>query len=163
MGGKAVSGTSEAGIITPVRPGEDRSKMVGSTIFTFFPFALSGAPWAVFVCSIDEASLIMAHLRKGLDESINIFLAIHLGHRDQHVILERGIILAKIVSAENAVLEQMRVDFCNRAIDAQRKLVEEWLGETQAHTIDLAELRRGVVCLLITKLSNLLQSVFAKQ
>src|SRR5574341_1925037 len=131
MGGRSVSGTSEAGIVTPVRPGEDRSKMVGSTIFTFV--ALTGG--TVFVCSIDEASLIMAHLRKDVDESINIFLAIHLGHRDQHVILERGIILAKIVSAENAVLEQMRVDFWDGAIDAQRKLVEEWLGETQAHTI----------------------------
>jgi hypothetical protein len=61
------------------------------------------------------------------------------------------------------MLEQMGVDFCNGAIDAQRKLVEEWLGEAQAHAIDLAELLRGVMCLLITELGNLSQSLLAQQ
>jgi hypothetical protein len=65
LGGRAVSGTSEAGIVTPMRPGEDKSKMVGSTIFAAATF--SGVS-------------IMAHLRQHFNERVNFFLAVHLGH-----------------------------------------------------------------------------------
>ena len=105
----------------------------------------------------------MAHLRQHFDERVNFFLRVHLGHRDQHVILERRIILTEIVSADDAVLEQVRVDFIDRAIDAQGKLMEERLGETQTHAFDLAELRGGVMRLLITKFGDLPQTFLTEQ
>ena len=100
----------------------------------------------------------MAHLRQHFDKRVDFFLAVHLGHGDQHVILERGIILTEIVAAEDAVFEQMRVDFLHRAVDAQRKLMEERLGETQPHAFDLAEFCGGIMRLLIAKFGDLAQT-----
>ena len=70
------------------------------------------------------SGLLHSHFHQS---SIDFFLGVHLGHGDQHVILERGIILAQIVAAQDAVFQQMRVDFCDRAAHAQRKFVEERL------------------------------------
>ncbi len=55
--------------------------------------------------------------RTSTSESI-FFLGIHFGHGDQQVILERGIILAEVVTAEDAMLEQMRVDLGCGPVDS---------------------------------------------
>ena len=67
----------------------------------------------------------MGHLRQYFHQGINFIFRIHFGHSDQHVIFERRIILAEIISAQDAVLEQMCVDFRHRFRAMKCKLVEE--------------------------------------
>ncbi len=89
--------------------------MVGSTIF-----GIQGQSWLTSAST--STSMSISSLR------------VHLGDGDQHVILERGIILAQVVAAEDAVFEQVGVDLSDGRGTAQRKFVEEGLGEAQAHS-----------------------------
>ena len=78
------------------------------------------------------------------------------------MIFQCGIIIAKIVAAQNAVTQQIFVDFAGRLGTADRKFVEERLVEAHAETVDLADLAGGVMRFLVAKICNLLQTCFAK-
>ena len=67
------------------------------------------------------------------------------------MILQRGVILAEIVSAENAVIEQILIDFACGLGAAQNELVEEWISEAQTKAVDLAEFFGGVMRFLIAQ------------
>ena len=123
--------------------------MVGSTIFTSV-VVFSGAS-------------IMAHLRQHFHKRVNFFLRVHLGYRDQHLIRKRWIILTEIVSADDAMLKQMRIDLRCRRRALQSEFMEEGFIMCDVIALDLNQLFRGIMRLLITKFGNLTKTFFAKQ
>src|SRR5512139_1864377 len=90
--GMSAKGTSGSGKVTPVRPGEDSSKSVGSTTVA----ALSGL----------SVNSVIDHLPcefpQRFDQRFDLFLRIHFCDCNQQVILERGVVLPEVVPADDA-------------------------------------------------------------
>src|SRR3972149_1728726 len=96
--GSLASGTSGAGKRMPRRPFTPISKIRGS---------------------------VTGHLRQHMDKEIDLFAAVHLGHRVQAAIFHPGEIASQIVAAEDAFGQQGGVDLRRRFGAAHRKFVEE--------------------------------------
>ncbi len=71
--------------------------------------------------------------------------------------------MSEVVAAEDAVFEQIFVDFAGGLGTAQGKLMEERLGEAQTEAVDLAQFCGGVMRFLVAEICNLLQAGLAKR
>ncbi len=76
--------------------------------------------------------LAMVRLPEDLHQVINILPGVHFSDSDQHVILERWIIPAQVISSQDAVFQQVGIQFRHRSWTTQGKFVEEGSGKTQS-------------------------------
>src|SRR5665648_30798 len=132
--GRAETGTSGWGKVTPVRPGDESSNMVGSTTIGLF----TGIVFSV-----------MVDLLQNFDQEIDLFPGVHFCNCDQHMILEGGIILSEIVTTHNAMFEQMCIDLGHRFWAAYRKLMKERCIKAQIVAFEVVDLFGGIVSFVV--------------
>ena len=85
------------------------------------------------------------------------------GHCEQHMIFERGEILAKIVTTQDAVVQQVEVYLIHTAWTADDEFVEERCLGAQLEAINGGDAVSGVMRLVITQAGHLAQALLAQQ
>ena len=91
---------------TPRAPGTDSSKMMGSSQRAWWKrrgvgLGRDGVP---------AQRRSSEHLLEAVDEAVDLGLVLHLGHRVERALPERGELPREVGAAEDAPLEQRRVD-----------------------------------------------------
>ena len=122
-----------AAVITVVEMGsgaqkavQDRINALGASLITINPGMGRGKGGAATMqrapMYVDDADSLAAEARV-------LTYVVHEMSRDQQVVFETRVVLPEIVTSQDAVLQQVRVDLVRRAPDAQRELVEEGIAE----------------------------------
>ena len=90
---------------------------------------------------------------------------VHLGHRDQHVILQMRIVAAEIVAADDAVLlAQVRIDLARPERQPHHEFLEERLVgrlRVDRKALELADLGGRVMALVEAELGDLPRPLLA--